>query len=178
MLTAVEYERTAALLRGSRIRSVVYYPLTCGDDGFEVEEWDFGPWHQPTMGVELHTDDACFSAVWGDSFDHHDLEVFPEPMAAHLVMIGEQGGPAAVDVTAHPRWSPLIGRRLTGADILWSEDHVPLAIRLRSREAVVWIAAGCPADYGLGTDDVMVVFTAEFAADVGITRLRVPGSGS
>jgi hypothetical protein len=57
---------------------VVYYLLTGGDDGLEVEEWDFGPWHQPTMGVELLTDDGTrSSAVWGDSFDHYGLEVFP-----------------------------------------------------------------------------------------------------
>ncbi|MFD1543765.1 hypothetical protein [Nonomuraea guangzhouensis] len=177
LLTAVKYERTAATLRGRRIRKVVYYPLTGGEDGCDVVEWDFGTWHQPTMGVELFTDDgACFSAVWGSSFDHYGLEVFPEPMTAHLRMIGEPGGPAAVDVTDHPRWSSLVGRKLTCVDIAWSQDPVrtPYAIRLCSREKSVWIAAGEPAEwpptdvYYLGTDDVMVIFTAEFAAKVGI----------
>jgi hypothetical protein len=180
-LTAVEYERTAAMLRGRRVRRVVYYPLMGGEEGCEVEDWDFGPWHQPTMGVELFTDDgACFSAVWGSSFDHYGLEVFPEPMTAHLVRIGEPGGSAPLEVTDHPRWSGLVGRKLTRVDIAWSEDptgniRVPDAIRLCSRERAVWIAAGRPADwppgevYCLGTDDVMVVFTAEFAAKVGIS---------
>ncbi|WP_433513941.1 hypothetical protein ACQP2T_62080 [Nonomuraea sp. CA-143628] len=180
LLTAVEYERTAAMLRGRRIRRVVYYPLMGGEDGCDVEEWDFGTWHQPTMGVELSTDDgACFSAVWGSSFDHFGLEVFPEPMTAHLRMIGEPWGSTAVDVTDHPRWSSLVDRKLTCVDIAWSQDpesylRKPDAIRLCSREKAVWIAAGSPAAwpptdvYYLGTDDVMVVFTAEFAGKVGI----------
>lgn len=180
LLTAVEYERTAAMLRGRRIHRVVYYPLMGGEDGCDVEEWDFGTWHQPTMGVELSTDDgACFSAVWGSSFDHFGLEVFPEPMTAHLRMIGEPGGSAAVDVTDHPHWSSLVGRKLTCVDIAWSQDpesdlRTPSAIRLCSREKAVWIAVGSPAEwlptevYHLGTDDVMVVFNAELAAKVGI----------
>ncbi|MGP3916519.1 hypothetical protein [Nonomuraea sp. 10N515B] len=180
LLTAAEYERTAAMLRGRRIHRVVYYPLMVGEDGCDVEEWDFGTWHQPTMGVELSTDDgACFSAVWGSSFDHFGLEVFPEPMTAHLRMIGEPGGSAAVDVTDHPHWSSIAGRKLTRVDIAWSQDpesdlRTPNAIRLCSREKAVWIAAGSLAEWPptevchLGTDDVMVVFTAEFAAKVGI----------
>lgn len=36
----------------------------------------------------MFTDDGgCFSAVWGSSFDHYRLEVFPEPMTAQLRMI-------------------------------------------------------------------------------------------
>lgn len=151
--------------------------------GYDIEEWDFGTWHQPTMGVELFTDDgASFSAVWGSSFDHYGLEVFPEPMTAHLRMIGEPGGSAAVDVTDHPRWSSLVGRKLTCVDIAWREEleglRTPAAIRLCSRERPVWIAAGRPAawppaeDYYLGTDDVMVVFTAEFAAKVGLPSVH------
>ncbi|MFF3667553.1 hypothetical protein [Microtetraspora malaysiensis] len=183
-LTAVEYERTVALLRGRRIRRIIYYPLMGGDDGCEVENWDFGLWHQPTMGVELFTDDgARFSAVWGSSFEHYGLEVFPEPMTAHLAGIGEPGGPAQVEVTDHARWSGLVGRKLTSVGIAWSEDpehniRVPDAIRLCSRERAVWIAVGRPAAYPpgeafhLGTDDVMVVFTAEFAAKVGIPGIR------
>ncbi|MGI5486822.1 hypothetical protein [Microtetraspora malaysiensis] len=183
-LTAVEYESTVALLRGRRIQRVIYYPLMGGEDGCEVEDWDFGPWHQPTMGVELLTDDgARFSAVWGSSFEHYGLELFLEPMTAHLVAIGEPGGSAQVEVTDHLRWSGLIDRKLTRADIAWSEDcesgiRLPVAIRLCSRERTVWIAAGRPADrppgevYHLGTDDVMVIFTTEFAAKAGIPVTR------
>ncbi|MFI7449952.1 hypothetical protein ACIBQX_20845 [Nonomuraea sp. NPDC049714] len=84
-----------------------------------------------------------------------------------------------MDVTDHPRWSSLVDRKLTCVDIVWSQApegclRTPDAIRLCSREKAVWIAAGSPAEwpptevYHLGTDDVMVVFTAEFAAKVGI----------
>ncbi|WP_062429747.1 hypothetical protein [Herbidospora daliensis] len=171
-LTVEKYERTIARLRGRRIRKVAYHPLTVGDDGHDVEDWDFGAWHQPTMGVELSTDDgARYSAVWGSSFDHYGLEVFPEPMTAHLVM----NGSAMVDVTEHPGWSPLVGKKLTRTEIVWSGNHVrvPYAIRLCSRDTVVWIAAGRPADrpeggFYLGTDDVMVVLTVESAEEVGI----------
>ncbi len=179
-LTAAEYESTVALLRGRCIQRVIYYPLMSGEDGCEVEDWDFGPWHQPTMGVELLTGDgARFSAVWGSSFEHYGLELFLQPITAHLVRIGEPGGSAEVDVTDHFRWSSLIDRKLTRADIVWSEDReggirLPVAIRLCSKERTVWIAAGRPVDwppgdvYHLGTDDVMVVFTPEFAAKAGI----------
>jgi hypothetical protein len=168
------------MLRGACVTAVVYYPLTGGDDGTVVEEWDFGPWHQPTMGVELITDDGShFSAVWGSSFDHYGLEVFPEPMTHFLTRIGEPAGSAAVTVTDHPRWARLVGATLVSADIAWSEDlgdtdRLPVAIRLRSSEATVWIAVGRPAvwpptgDYYLCTDDVMVVFTHECATEVGI----------
>ncbi|MFC0550503.1 hypothetical protein ACFFHJ_06365 [Planotetraspora thailandica] len=183
-LTALEYERTVALLRGRRIQRVIYYPLMSGEDGCEVEDWDFGAWHQPTMGVELFTDDGTrFSAVWGSNFDHYGLEVFPEPMTAHLARVGEPGGSAQVDVTDHARWASLVGRKLTSVDIAWAEGpsnnvQAPDAIRLCSRERAVWIAAGRPAAYPpgeafhLGTDDVMVVFTAELATKVGILLTR------
>ncbi|WP_061291634.1 hypothetical protein [Herbidospora cretacea] len=127
------------------------------------------------MGVELITDDeVCSSAVWDSSFDHYGLEIFPEPMTAHLLRIGEAFGSAAVDVTGHPRWSALVGKKLTHIEIVWSEDQgavrTPYAVRLRSRETAVWIAVGRPEDgFLLGTDDVVVVFTAAFAAGLGIS---------
>ncbi|MFI6481497.1 hypothetical protein ACIBH1_26440 [Nonomuraea sp. NPDC050663] len=153
-----------------------------GESGLDVDEWDCGTWHEPTMGVELHTDDGCYSAVWGSSFDHYGLEVYREPMTAHLRMIGEQGGSAAVDVTDHPCWSGVVGRKLTRVEIAWGQDspscpRVPYAIRLGAREKAVWIAAGRPAawppsgDFTLGTDDVMVLFTPELAAEVGFPSL-------
>jgi hypothetical protein len=132
------------------------------------------------MGVELITDRGDrFSAVWGSSFDHYGLEVFPGPMTRHLVNIGKPGSSQLVDVTAHPRWAGLVGHRIVSADIAWEEVPIgavrlPVSLRIRSRQAAVWIAAGRPATwppgetYHLGTDDVMVIFTREFATKVGI----------
>jgi hypothetical protein len=185
-LTADEYERTAAMLRGRRVTTVGYYPLNGGDDGVSPEDWDFGAWHQPTQGVELTTDDgARFSACWGSSFDDYCLEVLPEPMTSQLNDIGESYGSPRVVVTDHPRWAPLIGTPLLSVDIMWSADPrdtsrspvpvgLPVAIRLRSAAATVWIAAGCCAEFPptgrfhLGTDDVMVVFESGLAAEIGI----------
>ncbi|WP_406465050.1 hypothetical protein OH768_53885 [Streptomyces sp. NBC_01622] len=177
--TEDEYARTVESLRGTRLIEVTYYPLSCGDDGAEVEEWDFGVWHQPTMGVGLLAENGTrYSAVWGNSFDCYGLEIFQEPMSSQLTMIGQPGGTPAVAVTDHPSWSGLIGVPLVGADILWSEGdyglRLPVAVELRAPAATVWLIAGRPAQWPpdgrfcLGTDDVMTVFTHEFAGTVGL----------
>ena len=166
-------------LRGTRIAGVTYYPLTCGEDGTEVEEWDFGEWHQPTMGVELLTEDGTrYSAVWGHTFDYHGLEVFKEPMSSQLALIGQPGGSAQVDVTGHPSWAGFIGVPLVGAEIAWSEgayeNRLPVAVALGVADAMVWLVAGSPMQwppdgrFRLGTNDVMVVFSHVFADLIGL----------
>ncbi|WP_393099141.1 hypothetical protein [Streptomyces sp. LN325] len=178
-LTEDEYERTVESLRGTRLVEVTYYPLSCGDEGTEAEEWDFGVWHQPTMGVGLVAENGTrYSAVWGSSFEHHDLEIFREPMSSRLTMIGQPGGTPAVVVTDHPSWSALVGVPLLGADILWSEGdgglRMPVAVELRAPAATAWLVAGRPAEWPpdgrfyLGTDDVMAVFTHDFAGAIGL----------
>ncbi|MET8788024.1 hypothetical protein [Streptomyces sp. NPDC004589] len=180
-LTEDDYERTVESLRGTRLIEVTYYPLSCGDDDTEVEEWDFGAWHQPTMGVGMLAENGTqYSAVWGHSFDHHGLEVFREPMASLLTMIGQPGGTPAVVVTGHPSWSGLIGVPLVGAEILWSEGdfvpRLPVAVELRAPAATAWLVSGRPAQWPsdgrfyLGTDDVMTVFTHEAATAIGLSR--------
>lgn len=181
-----EYERTVESLRGTRLAGVTYYPLSCGDKGAEVEGWDFGAWHQPTMGVGLLAESGVhYSAVWGSSFDHHGLEIFREPMSSHLTMIGQPGGPSAVAVTEHHAWSGLIGAPLVGAEIIWSEGdsgtRLPVAVELRAPAATAWIVAGRPTHWPpdghffLGTDDVMTVFTPSLALAVGLPLERGEG---
>jgi hypothetical protein len=178
-LTEDEYESTVASLRGMRLIEVTYYPLSCGDEGVEVEDWDFGDWHQPTMGVELRAENgARYSAVWGQSFDYHGLEIFQAPMSSQLGLIGEPGGSPEVGVTGHPSWAGLIGVPLVGSDIVWSEGdygvRMPVAVGLRAPCAAAWLVAGRPAQwppdgrFHLGTDDVMVVFTHELAGVIGL----------
>lgn len=185
-LSKDEYERSAESLRGTRLVEVTYYPLSCGDDGKDVEEWDFGSWHQPTMGVGLLAENGTrYSAVWGHSFDYYGLEVFREPISSRLTMIGQPGGTPAVVVTDHPSWSGLIGVPLVGADILWSESdsglRLPLAVELRAPTATAWLVSGRPAQwppdgrFWLGTDDVMTVFTHETAAAVGLSPRDTEG---
>ncbi|MFF3617177.1 hypothetical protein [Streptomyces sp. NPDC002580] len=185
-LTGDEYERSVESLRGARLVEVTYYPLSCGDDDTEVAEWDFGVWHQPTMGIGLLAEDGThYSAVWGHSFDHYGLEVFRGPMSSHLTVIGQPGGTPAVVVTDHPRWSGLIGVPLAGADILWSEGdsevRLPVAVEPRAPAARVWLVAGRPVQwppdgrFWLGSDDVMTVFTHEAAVAVGLSPENTEG---
>lgn len=43
-----------------------------GEEGNAPDEWDYGAWQEPTMGVELIADDGdTHSAVWGSTFDHY-----------------------------------------------------------------------------------------------------------
>lgn len=177
-LTEKNLRAIVAGLRGQRLADVVYYPLATG--GITMEEWDFGSWHEPTMGVELITDTGCrYSAIWNDSFELYGLEVFPGPMTEFLTHIGEPGGTVPVSVSDHPCWTGLIGNKIIAADICWDDTapegvSLPLAVGLASRGSVVWIAVGRSADPGsamsfyLGTDEVMVVFTSDVAAEAGI----------
>ncbi|MFB7246328.1 hypothetical protein CW362_07640 [Streptomyces populi] len=136
------------------------------------------------MGVGLVAENGTrYSAVWGHSFDHYGLEIFREPMSSRLTMIGQPGGTPAVEVTGHPSWSRLVGVPLLGADILWSESvdglRIPVAVELRAPAATAWLVVGRPVEWPpdgrfyLATDDVMAVFTHEFAGAVGLP----PGSG-
>jgi hypothetical protein len=167
---------------------VAYYPLTEGEDTegeAEVEEWDFGGWHLPTMGVVLAFDDGDWAlATWNSSFEHLGLEVTVAPSRVGLRDINPPGAPNEVLVGEHKRWAPFVGRPLTEVAICWSEwaqnlhtqggPRQPLAVRLTvggdgEDEECVWIAAGVPATwpfngrFHLGTDDVLVIFDADLA---------------
>lgn len=166
-------------LRGQRLADVVYYPLATGDDGRVAEQWDYGGWHTPTMGVELITDIGHrYSAIWiwHNTFTCYGLELFRQPMTDFLTSLGDPWGSVAVSVSDHPRWTGLIGK-LIHADICWDSfdaTRVPTAVRLGFGTTEVWIAAGRTADpesavmFHLCTDDVMVVFTSEIATQAGI----------
>ncbi|WP_034261911.1 hypothetical protein [Actinospica robiniae] len=179
-LTEDDYARTVSDLRGRCITGVTYYPLARGDERTEVEDWDFGDWHLPTMGVELLVDSSTrFSAVWGHSFDYHGLEIYPGPVSAHLGMIGQPGGTPQAPVTGHPAWSGIIDTPLVGIEVHWSEGaygrRLPLAVALSTQTCTTWLVAGAPARwpadgrFHLGTDDAMVVFTRTLAIAIGLT---------
>ena len=200
-----KYERTVAGLRGRRIMQVAYYPLTectggCADEApgqtvdqpadehgaswalccqgeCEVEEWDFGGWHLPTMGVVFTFDDGVSAlATWNTTFEHFGLEVTVAPSRASLRDISPPGTPSEVLVGDHKRWAAFVGEPLTDAGICWSSPardgaaRLPLAVRLEVAGGErVWIAAGVPATwpfngrFHLGTDDVLVIFDSELA---------------
>lgn len=184
-LTEDEYVRTIESLRGRRVVGVAYYPMACGVDGTEIEDWDFGDWHLPTLGVELVVDDGTrYSAVWDQSFDHYGLEVFRASMSSQLGLIGPPDGSPEVLVTGHAAWASLVGAPLTGAEILWSEGdcgrRMPVAVALSTEFSAVWLVAGSPArwpadgQFRLGTDDVMVVFTRALASSIGLGSITLP----
>jgi hypothetical protein len=174
-------EEVVAELRGQRLAEIVYFPLAIDDNG-RPEDWDFGDWHEPTMGVELtfHSGHR-YSAIWNNTFTEYGLEVFPQPMIDFLLM--GPGGSVAVPVSDHPRWAGLVGRKVIAADLCWDSDpgrtiRVPSAVRLGFRGTAVWIAAGCSVDAGpatsfrLGTDDVVVAFSPEMSSRIGIPESR------
>ncbi len=153
----------------------MYYTFSAIEDAALAEEWDFGDWHEPTMGVELITSAGRrYSAIWNDTFNDFGIEIFPKPMDEFL-----GGTVVAVPVSDHHRWTGLIGKKIIAADICWrhypdTAIPTPLAIRLGFRKGVVWIAAGISHNQGsstnfqLGSDDVMVVFTQEMSSQIGI----------
>lgn len=174
-----------AELRGHRLADVVYYPLSIDNEG-RPDNWDFGDWHEPTMGVELITDNGHrYSAIWNNTFTEYGLEIFPRPMTDFV--LGGPGGSVAVPVSDHQHWAGLIGKTIIAADICWDHDpratiRAPSAIRLGFRGSAIWIAAGIAAppesatNFWLGTDDVMVVFTPELSAQIGIPEPAEPPS--
>lgn len=181
-LTAESYECLVADLRGRVISSVDYFVLTGGEEGTEISDWDYGTWHEPTMGVSLTVDDGItYTAIWGNTFDYYGLELYPTPTSDYLVQIGLPGTSAPrVVATDHPLWADLVHAPIEYSRIHWcNEEHgapspVPDAIYLRTAAAQVWIVAGRSATYPpdgsfhLGTDDVFVAFDPDTATQAGL----------
>lgn len=181
---AARYEQTAGSLCGKRITHIAYHPLLEGDDARGiVEDWDFGAWHAPTMGVVFGFDDGSAAvATWDSTFTEYGLEVTVSPKRAGLRHVGPPGAPNEVVVTGHERWAKLVDRRLSAVEICWedvplSDLRLPLAVRLEAggrRGTSVWLAAGVPAawpfdgGFRLGTDDVLVIFERALAVRAGI----------
>ncbi|MFJ6118883.1 hypothetical protein ACWGJX_14745 [Streptomyces sp. NPDC054775] len=181
ILTSDGYERLVAGLRGQTIVAVDYFVLMGGDEGTDPDEWDYGTWHEPTMGVELTMDDGgTYSAVWGSTFDYYGVELYPAPMRDFLSHIDEPGGPARVAVAEHSLWAGIISAPIESCRVQWcGEEHgsptpVPEAIHVRTVAGQVWIAAGRSATYEpdgpfhLCTDDVLVIFDTDVAERAGL----------
>lgn len=180
-MTAESYERLVAGLSGRMVLKVDYFVLMTGDEGNEPDEWDYGTWHEPTMGIELTVDPGVtYSATWNHTFGHYGLELYQAPMSDRLLNIGNPGSSARVSVTDHPLWAGIIAAPIESCRILWSDpEHgpvtrIPEAIHLQTITGQVWIAAGRAADYPpngrfqLCTDDVLVVFDTETATRAGL----------
>ncbi|MFH9353508.1 hypothetical protein [Kitasatospora sp. NPDC017646] len=178
-LTADELETTVQSLIGRRIDRVLYYDLP--SYGASDVDWDFDEWHDVVMGAELTIDNgATYSASWDNSFSHYGTELVQASMGHYLLNIGEADGPRVWEVTDHPRWRVLLADPVADAKVVWDQDpraenhRVPLAIHLAFPAGDVWLIAGrsatWPPDgtFHLGTDDLIVGFTWEFADHLGV----------
>lgn len=170
-----ENERVAAVLSGQRIGIVRYFLLPV-DDGPELEEWNFGVWHQPTMGVELVTQTgSVFSAIWSQYETWgFGVDLYAEPMASHLV---EDAAGLWVEVSAQAPWSSMIGPIEVG--FVWNDygtgrPPCPEAVKVASGDAVAWIVAagwerqGSRFKVQLGLDDLTVVRDERFIEALGL----------
>lgn len=166
----------AAAMSGRPLSSIVYFPLTGGELGETVDDWDHGYWHEPTQGVQLTTAELVVSAVWSWDSDRsiYQLGLYRGPMSVHLVGIDGSFGARAVDVSKHPRWVPFtqfdvvasLPSEATGLD----RPLGSLGLRLHADDACAWVRTGRGETHAMttgtvfdafdtfDTDDVMVLF--------------------
>ncbi|WP_257132478.1 MULTISPECIES: hypothetical protein [unclassified Streptomyces] len=89
-LPSGSHERPVVGLRRRTVVAGDYLVLVSGDAVAELDEWDHGLWHEPlTKG-----DGGSYSAVWGSTFDHYEVELHPAPMSDFLSLVGKPGGAA------------------------------------------------------------------------------------
>ena len=101
-LTADKYERAVASLRGARLASVAYHPLTVVEDGREFDDRDRGWRHRPVLGVELPAEDSRrYSAAWEVQFRPQSSGVGRETRRPiHKARSARHGGPGEI----HTGW--------------------------------------------------------------------------
>jgi hypothetical protein len=144
--TTEQNERTAAQLTGQLIESVRYFLLWVSDDQAPWQ-WDFGVWHQPTMGVELVTERGdTFSLIWSQCDEWgFGVDLFDVPMAVHLI---DEAAESWVDVSDHLAWAKVVGHSVA-VDFLWNDcgtGRPPCAeaVKLATDAGALWIIT---ADY-------------------------------
>ncbi|MEV4640460.1 hypothetical protein AB0J80_24260 [Actinoplanes sp. NPDC049548] len=175
---AADLDAVAGSLNGRRIERIAYYGLVSDS----AEEWDFGTWHWPIMGVELVTDDgASYSAVWDSSLGNFSLHLSASPMWQHLLSPEEGGTCRRWLVQDHARWAALRAGPIVDSRLIWHPDltdsgaTAPAALRLTFAAGDAWIIAAMeqPGGWWLGADEVVVAFTSDMA-----TRIGLPANGA
>ena len=179
------FRGAAERLMGDAILGVTYVGLAYEDPSSVA--WDFGDWHWPEVGLELTMRSGnVFHAIWDSTDTHFQLALIEGPIAdSWLPLQATPSTGRAWDVSGHTRWRPFMGQPLTAYDVtLFAPDdppvEVPVALRLDVASAAVWIVAGGPRapelatseldseDVYLGYDEVLVAFSAERAAALGL----------
>lgn len=174
--TTEQNEAIASMLGGQAIRTVRYFVLWSSNDQ-EPSQWDFGPWHQPTMGVELVTEKGeSFSLIWSQSDEWgFGVDLFDRPMADHLI---PEAANSWVDVSDHPAWRQIVGSPIE-VHISWNDygtERPPCAeaVRLATSSGAAWIiTAGSERQqsmlvFQLGIDELMVIFDDKFVEALGL----------
>ncbi|HEY3715563.1 MAG TPA: hypothetical protein VGL39_13640 [Jatrophihabitantaceae bacterium] len=171
-----ENERVAARLSEQQLVGVKYFLLTLNDDA-ELWDWDFGAWHQPTMGVEFATEQGeVFSATWGEYFNWgFGVDLFDEPMSTHLV---PEAAGNWVDVSTHDAWSGLLRTPIDVA-FLWNDygtgqQPCPDALKLSTDPTTAWVITAdwqrqnSKTSIQLGADDLLVIFNDKLVEVLGL----------
>jgi len=169
-------ERMASELATHELTGVRYFPLASAS-GEDPVEWDFGVWHQPTMGVELTTTNgSVYSLIWNQYGDWgFGVDLYDLPASNHLI---EGADAPAVVVSDHSAWAGILRRPLS-VSFNWNDygtglPPCPEAIRLSTDQASLWVVA---ADWSrslgrtsiqLGMDDLLVVFDDRFVEALGL----------
>lgn len=157
------YDSRVAALRGRRVESVDYWDIH--NHAPDPAPWDYGTWHHAVMGVQLTTDSGPVTVTWTSTFYPYGVEVFPEPIAHHLVL-GEDG-PQRVGPSRESRWTTYLGQPIRDARISWEtlsigparkwdgeivaasyDVAVPTALRLDFEAGPVWVRRRDPAAPG------------------------------
>jgi hypothetical protein len=180
----------ASSLTSQVVSSVRYVGLDYPDHDADVA-WDFGAWHWPEVAVEIRTaSDRVYSAVW-DSPPQFTLAFVEQPIIDLWLPARDVDGGRSWDVSAHPRWSPFIGRQVTRCDLAFAHleggpEEVPVAVRLQAASGTAWVAAIAPGDVDpvtgafdpgaafVGADEVIVIFDDGLAREVGLDRIEPP----
>jgi hypothetical protein len=167
---AEERRREADELIGARIRAVRYFTLDYRRHEFSPELIDDGPrsidaeleWNEPIWlcagfdavdyGFEVTTDaGAVFSLTWDRPGAREGIGLQPTPMLGSGVR--SDADVAVWDVGERsPSWAPMIGRRVTGADLHyvdWEEGSGSLwcpRVTIRGEGGLVEVVLGDSED--------------------------------
>lgn len=99
-------------LIGESIRSISY----CEID-FEEPLFDCGAHHSVDHGVQFKMESGKqFYIIWSEQYQSHDLKF---GTGSILSQFPEAYPPAMRDISDHTKWSPFIGKKITGAISNW-----------------------------------------------------------
>lgn len=170
-LTETALAASCRSLIGGVLAAVQYCDL---EHSVHDGSWDFDDWHSVEMGVEVElVDGRRFCAVWGDAFGHFNIELREQRLGEVLRLDSYR----LVDMSAHPAWAPLMGRRVDGCDVLrgaiTDRDWAPNALRLVLSDRTLWIYVAELADTGnfiVGMDCLTIAFDPTVAAELEARR--------